>query len=313
MLTVLNSTSILFITILLGFCAGFIGLFKRGQDQILINYVFYIALPLSLFLSCYHAKWQVFNANYLLAYCLAMIIIIILTYRLSKKFLGSNQRDALINTLIVSQIDGAYFTVPLFIIIFQSASLAVPLMLLQNTVFFTIGLIFLQLSLERDKRTTSQFVFITQRIGHVLTRNPLISLSLLGLLFNFSKITLPHFILHDAKFIGNTASAVALFSLGLTCFFHITEIKKIATMIPLAVLVSLKLLIFPMIALIVGYAFKLPHDLLLALVLLTASPSATHTYIVASKYEVDAQVATFNVVLTTLFSFITINAWLYIL
>lgn len=313
MLFVLHTTAILFITIFLGFCSGFIGIFKQGQDRILINYVFYIALPLNLFLSCYRAKWQIFNTNYLIAYSLAMVFIIILTYILSKKFFSTKNIDAIINTLVTSQVDAAYFTVPLFILIFQTATLAVPLMLLQNTVFLTIGLIFLQMSLEKDKRNTSHFIFVVKRIWHILMHTPIISLSLFGLLLNFIKTPIPHLLLSNAKFIGDTSAAVALFSLGLTCFFHLNELKKTTTIIPLVVLASLKLLIFPVIALIIGIFLKLPHELLMALVLLTASPCATHTYIVASRYEIDAEIATFNVVLTTLFSFVTINIWLYLL
>lgn len=313
MLEILSATSALFITILLGFIAGFVGIFKRGEDKVLINYVFYFALPLNLFLSCYKATWQIFDANYLISYSLSMIIIITLTYWLSKKIIKVKRQESLINTLAVSQVDGAYFTIPLFLVVFQSSALAVPLMLVQNVIFFTAGLILLQLGLENRKRQSSYFVFIFSRVGHVLIYNPLISLSLLGLLFNFSKIPLPSILLQDAHFIGKTASCVALFSLGLTCSFYIKELKQVSNIILLTLLSSLKLIVFPIIALLIGTLLHLPRELKIALVLLTASPAATHTYIVANKYEVDAQVPTFNVVITTILSFITINSWLYLL
>ena len=311
MLAVLNTTSTLFFTIFLGLLCGVFGLFKRGNDRILINYVFYIALPLNLFLSCYHATWQIFNLPYLLSYCLSMIIIIGITYLLSSKLIMTTPAASVINTLSTSQVDGAYFTVPLFVIIFHSASLAVPLMLLQNVVFFTLGLIWLQLSIEERTKEHSYFKFIVTRVYHVLSRNPIILASLLGLIAAHFKIPLPQVLLHSAKFIGETSSAVALFSLGLTCAFYLRSLANRQQFIQLLILSLLKLLIFPAIAMTIGLLLKLPHDLLMALVLLTASPAATHTYIIANKYNCDAEVATFNVVITTILSFLTINLWLY--
>lgn len=311
MLAILNTTSILFVAILLGFLAGISGLFKRGNDQVLINYVFYIALPLNLFLACYHTKWQIFDPSYLLSYTLAMLVTIAGTYFISRKFLRVPVNASQINTLATSQVDGAYFTMPLFMLIFKSTALAVPLMLIQNILFFTGSLLLLQLCNEQNQRTENYLSFIFKRIWHVLLHNPLISLSLLGLILNFIHFPVPKLVISNAQFLASTASAVALFSLGMTCAFHINGLKQLKQIIPLTILSFIKLLVFPFCAWLIALSFHLPHELILALVLLCASPAATHTYIIANKYESDAQVATFNVVITTLLSFVTINLWLY--
>lgn len=311
MLAILNTTSILFVAILLGFLAGISGLFKRGNDQVLINYVFYIALPLNLFLACYHTKWQIFDPSYLLSYTLAMFVTIGGTYFISRKFLRSPVNASQINTLATSQVDGAYFTMPLFVLIFKSTALAVPLMLIQNIVFFTGSLLLLQICNEQSQRSENYLSFILKRVGQVLLHNPLISLSLLGLIFNFIQLPVPKLVISNAQFLASTASAVALFSLGMTCAFHINGLKQLKQIIPLTILSFIKLLVFPLCAWLIALSFHLPHALILALVLLCASPAATHTYIIANKYESDAQVATFNVVITTLLSFVTINLWLY--
>ena len=61
--------------------------------------------------------------------------------------------------------------------------------------------------------------------------------------------------------------------------------------------------------------FGLQGNLLLALVLLCATPTATHNYIIANQYDLSEQVntQTFAVVLTTMLSFLTINIWIYFL
>ena len=313
MFSIINTTSILFITILLGFACGRMGLFRSGQDRTLIDYVFYIALPLNLFLSCYHSSWRIFNLSYLLSYSIAMILMITLSYILSQKLLKPGKSASIINSLSATQVDGAYFTIPLFLLVFKSNSLAIPLMLIQNTIFFTISLLLLQMSYKNKSPSQEKnyFYFTINQIIHIITHNPIISLSLLGLIASTLPIKIPTTILHTAEFIGNSASAVALFSLGLTCSFYLNGFKRKDQIYPLFCLSFLKLVLLPFISLIIGKAFHLEHNLLLALVLLTASPAATHTYIIAKKYDTDVDIATFNVVLTTMLSFFSINLWLY--
>lgn len=317
MLSVIHTTATLFITILLGFICGRVKLFKEGQDQILINYVFYVALPLNLFLSCYHASWTIFNGAYLLSYIISMLVVIAVAYTVSKKIFKRQGTVHVINTLCASQVDGAYFTLPLFVLIFHSNVFAVPLMLVQNTLFFTVSLIILQTLIDKEANATSGTEKISyirlafQRMLHVVVFNPIIALSLLGLLAGFMVIPIPAGIAQTAEFVGDSSSAVALFSLGLTCSFYLRAFSERKRIYPLVVLSVLKLLVLPLGAFLAGKMMHLQGDLLLALVLLTASPAATHTYILAKKYDTDVEIATFNVVVTTILSFFTVNLWLY--
>lgn len=312
MFEILNTTSTLFITILLGFIAGRAKIFKPGSDHTLINYVFYIALPLNLFLSCYKAPWNIFNGKYLSSYIIAMLVIISLTYIFSHIYLKCKHQESIINSLITSQVDGAYFTMPLFLLLFKSYSYAVPLMLFQNIVFFTLSLVLLEVSFDKTQGKNI-VVFIFKRISHVLLHNPLISMSILGLVLNYFEVPIPAIVIKNIKFIGETSSAVALFSLGLTCAFCIKKVSNPKKLLPILYFSSIKLLLFPFVTLIIGILLACNHEYLLALVLLTGSPAATHTYIIANKYEIDVEIATFSVVITTILSFITIHLWLYFL
>lgn len=311
MLGIMNTTSTLFITIVLGFICGKTNLFKPGQDQVLIRYVFYIALPLNLFLSCYEATWHIFNLSYLLSYSIAMILMIGLSYLLSQKLLKPGKSASIINTMAASQVDGAYFAIPLFLLIFKSDSLLVPVMLIQNTVFFTLSLTLLQMSCENQPPQKHYLRFIVGQFFYVITHNPIICLSLLGLIAGLLSLKIPGNIMHAAQFIGNSSSVVALFSLGLTCSFYSNSLMQKEHIFPLLGLSLLKLWVLPFLSFVIGTILHLNHELLFALVLFTASPAATHTYIIAKKYDTDVELATFNVVLTTLLSFFSINLWLY--
>ena len=315
MFEVIISTSILFASILLGFSCGKLKLFTIGTDTILIRFVFYISLPLSLFISCYKTPLVILNLNYVLAFSLSMLVIIGITYYISRKYFKLDKISSLVNTLATSQVDGAYFTIPLFMFVFSSAALVIPLQLVMNLVFFTMSLLFLDLLVTKDKSHSfkAHITFIVKRFITVIFTNPLIFFSMLGLALGLMHIQLPHKVQEFAGFIGRAASPVALFSLGLTCAFHL-EIKSILKELNGLIMINmLKLLIFPLIALGIGILFHLSQTTLLALVLLCASPSATHTYVIANKYKMKSMMATFSVVTTTILSMISINLWLYLL
>ena len=315
MFEVIISTSILFASILLGFLCGKFKLFTSGADTILIRFVFYVSLPLSLFMSCYKTPRVILNFNYVMAYSLSMFVIIGITYYVSRKYFKLDKTSSLINTLATSQVDGAYFAIPLFMFIFSSASLAIPVQLVMNLFFFTMSLLFLDLLLAKDKSHDfkSHLSFIFKRLISVIFTNPIIFFSMLGLVFGLTHVIIPHKIQEFASFIGRVASPLALFSLGLTCAFHL-HIKSILKELNGLIVVNLlKLIIFPLIALVIGIIFELSQTTLLALVLFCASPTATHTYIIANKYKMTSMMATFSVVTTTMLSIISINLWLYLL
>ena len=244
-----------------------------------------------------------------------MLLIIGITYYIGRKYLKLDKLSSLVNTIASSQVDGAYFAIPLFLFVFSSASFVVPLQLVMNLVFFTVSLLVIDLVLLKDKSHSfmEHITFVVKRIVNVIFTNPLIFFSMLGLVLGLIHVPLPHKVEEFAGFIGRAASPVALFSLGLTCAFHLQIVNILKELRGLVVVNMLKLLLFPLIALGIGAVFKLPHTTLLALVLFCGSPSATHTYIIATKYKMKSMIATFSVVTTTMLSIISINLWLYLL
>ncbi|MCF6808599.1 AEC family transporter [Thiotrichales bacterium 19S9-12] len=317
MLSVFSTTFILFFTIFLGMILGRSRIFGKGSDRVLIHFVFYVALPMHLFLSCYHSKLSLFNYQYTVSYILSMLIMIGVTFFVSYRLFKTPIEASALNTMSVTQIDGAYFTIPLFILIFSNSVLAIPLMAIQNVIFFTLTVLIIELALNKNNQTNrtklSGMFFVIKRTIKVLTTNPIIVSSILGFVLGSTNVELDHHITDIFEFLGKTSAPIALFALGISCSYNLSNMKEFKDGFLISLLVVIKLILFPVIALVIGYGFGLSHELLLALVLLCASPTATHNYIIANQYGVEARVQTFVVVLTTIFSFITINLWLYFL
>ncbi|UTW43779.1 AEC family transporter [bacterium SCSIO 12844] len=317
MLSVFSTTFVLFFTIFLGMILGKTRIFDTGSDKVLIHFVFYIALPMQLFLSCYKSSLELFNPGYIASYFISMIIIIVITCFISIKFLKTSFAASALNTMSVTQIDGAYFTIPLFMLVFSSAAFAIPLMAIQNVIFFTFTVLIIELTSQNNKLASNtkfnSYTFILKRIIKVITTNPIIVSSILGFVLGATKVPLEKHLIDVLGFLGRTSAPVALFSLGLSCSFSFAHIRNFDESIIVIVLSIMKLILFPIVAVIIGLLFGLDHQLLLALALLTASPTATHNYIIANQYNLKAEIQTFVVVLTTILSFITINIWLFLL
>ncbi|APC97033.1 AEC family transporter [Francisella frigiditurris] len=315
MLSVFNTTFVLFFTIFLGLLLGFSRIFPKGSDKTFIHLVFYVLLPMQLFLSCYHTSVNDLNISYALSYVLAMVIMIFISFIISMKFLKTSFVVSVLNTMSVSQVDGAYFAIPLFIVIFSSAVLTVPLMAIQNIIFFTVSVLIIEVcsSTNIDKR--AGIYFVVKRILKVICTNPIIVSSILGFLFGSLKISLNENMFNAFSFLGKASAPIALFSIGLSCSYGLRKLRLDSQLYFICVLSLLKLMLFPFIALGLGVLFGLNHTLLLALVLLCATPTATHNYIIANQYNLgeEANTQTFVVVITTIFSFLSVNFWLYLL
>ena len=315
MQAVFDTTFVLFFTIFFGLIMGFSKVFPKGSDKTFIHLVFYILLPLQLFLSCYHADTSQLSLNYGLAYVGSMLTMIVLTLIIVLGFLKGSKVDGILNSMAVTQVDGAYFAIPLFLLIFSSTAFAIPLMAIQNIVFFTMGVLIIELLQKKGLSKYEGVLFIIKKVVKVSVTNPIIVSSVLGFVLGSMKVPVNDNISNAFSFLGKASAPIALFSIGLSCSYGLRKIKVDYQLLTIGMLTVLKLIVFPLIALLFGLMFGLHGDLLLALVLLCATPTATHNYIIASQYDLSEQVntQTFTVVFTTILSFLTINIWIYFL
>lgn len=313
MMEVFNTTFVLFFTIFFGLIMGYSKIFPKGSDKTFIHLVFYILLPLQLFLSCYRTDTSTLSFNYGLAYVGSMLVMATFTFFITIKLMKGTKVDGVLNSMSVTQVDGAYFAIPLFMLVFSSAAFAIPLMAIQNIVFFTVSVLMIELLQKNSLSGTSSVTFVIKRIIKVSFTNPIILSSVLGFIFGGLKVPINHNITHSFEFLGKASAPVALFSIGLSCSYGLRQFKVDYQMLAICVLTVLKLLVFPLVALLFGLALGLHGNLLLALILLCSTPTATHNYIIANQHDLPEQVniQTFVVVFTTILSFLSVNMWMY--
>ena len=143
-----------------------------------------------------------------------------------------------------------------------------------------------------------------------LGRNPLLLSTLAGLgcaAFGVERFPLPLDL--PLKILGDTASGLALLSLGATLEFRSLGPAVRATLPDSA----MKLLVHPAAAWLCLLPFSLPRELLAATVLVSAMPHAVNCFIVAQEMDLDAPYAADSVLASTLLSALTFPLWLWVL
>lgn len=144
--------------------------------------------------------------------------------------------------------------------------------------------------------------FLTQNLT-----NPLIIGILSGLAVNILGITLPSLINDFLQLFSKPAVTLALFVLGSSiAFYKINQDKRF-----IAIATVLKLFILPVTVYFTSsYIFGLSALVIKVLVVLSACPIGVNAYLIAKSYKFHQETVASSVVVSTVFSAITIPLWL---
>jgi predicted permease len=180
------------------------------------------------------------------------------------------------------QVNTAYFAVPVFIMLFGNAAPIFPVLLFQVCVLSLVVIAVMELG--RADRTRSRSRQLGAAVGASLL-TPLVIACNAGILLNLLSVPLPHAVLDSFAFVGDSASPVALFALGL----HLggAGLSVRGTTLEEAALIAFKCVVFPLLAFAVArYGFGVRGDWLRYLVLIAAMPAPQNLFIFAQRYDV---------------------------
>ena len=139
--------------------------------------------------------------------------------------------------------------------------------------------------------------------------NPLIIGTALGLIFWQLRIPLPELISIPLRKLGGIASPLALFILGATLDFSKARAnRKLLTLSVLG-----RLVIVPLVFLSIAIMIGIRNVSLAALIAVYASPTSISSFPMAQEMGGDGDLAGAQVVFTTVFSIVTVFAWVYAL
>lgn len=300
----INATLPIFLLIILGKVLYRTNIINDAFTKTADRYVFMIALPALVFkdLTGNHIRDH-FNGGYVL-FCFTVTLFVILAiWGLTEIFMKKEEeKGAFIQASYRSS--AAILGLAFIDNMYNGAGMA-PLMIIGAVPLFNI---FAVTILMLKGNNAGEKPNLRETLLNVF-KNPILLSILIALPFAFLELHFPVFIDKAIASIGNTATPLALISIG-AGFEGRKAIQKlkpalIASFIKLVLLAAL----FLPLAVYLGYR----NQELMAILIMLGSPATVSCYVMAKNTGNDSVLTSSIIVLTTLLSSVTLTAWIFIL
>lgn len=307
MTQILTVIAPLFIVI---FASALLQKFKNiGDDwsKVLNDFALKIGFPVLIFSALSKAPFSfseqaqliIANSLFILASFLAAIII--------GKILRLEKQ--MFRTLFICFVFGnvAYLGIPILVQISGEKILVTASLIVAIYLFwlFTIGISYLDYSIEKNKRA------VAKNIIKNLFKNPLLLSVIFGIIIGSLKITLPTILLKSLDMITASVTPTVLIVIGL--FIGKSKIGKLTEWFPILLFSILTLAILPAVFYYGANFFGFAPNQFSSSIIQAAMPLAITPFALADKYNLNKIFVARSIVLSTILSVISLPFWISIL
>lgn len=300
----INATLPIFLLIILGKVLKTTKIISDEFTKTADRYVFRIALPALLFSDLTgNNVGSAFDGKYVL-FCFSVTIFsIAVLWGLTEKFMkNEEQKGAFIQGSYRSS--AAILGLAFINNMYDSVGMA-PLMIIGCVPLYNIFAVII-LTLKGDnggKKPNMKETFIN------VMKNPILLSILIALPFALLNLHFPSFVNKAIGSVANTATPLALISIGAS-FEGKKALKK---MKPTLLASFIKLILLASLFLPLAVFFGYRNQELMALLVMLGSPTTVSSYIMAKNTGNDGILTSSIIVLTTLLSSLTLTLWIFVL
>lgn len=307
MSAIVNVVLPIFGLILAGYVCRRSGRLGETASNELSRFVVWLALPALLFNVTATASWeQLWQPGFIASVCAGCALVFAVTVALRVRKSG-RLVDASIDGLSAAYANTGFLGIPLCALVFGDAGLmpAIVATLIVACLLFAVGIVLVEIGLQKEKHLLRAFA----KVGRALAGNPLLVAPVLGGLWAAGGAELPAAAARFLSLLGAAATPCALVSIGLFLAQKHEGRQDGATGLVLA-----KLLLQPAITAFLAFGvFELPTLWASAALLLSALPTGTGPFMLASYYGRDAALVARVILLTTVGSVVTVSICLNLL
>ena len=304
----LNATIPLFILIALGFFLRKVKVVDAPFLKTANKFNFKLTLPMLLFVDLAGTDFrETFDLKFLLFCAIATSIAFWGTWALAKAFIkDKNSRGEFVQACYSSS--AAVMGLALIQNIYGSSGMAGMMMLGCVPLYNIYAVILLQTESPDAEAGSKEKGRVKKAVLGILT-NPIVIGIVLGLVSSLIGIQYPTIIQKALDYVARLATPLALICIGAE-FSFANAFKKIKlSAIAACVKIILLPVIFTTIAILMGYRM----EKLVAIFIMLAGPTTPSCFIMAKQYGFEGTVTSSTVVLTTLFTSVTLTAFIFIL
>ena len=293
----------LMLCIMLGYFLNRIGMIGEALRKGMNSLCFKVFLPFYLFQSIYTTDVSAsFNGTLMIFCCVAMTAwFALLMYLIPKVEKENPRRGVLIQAMFRSNF--ALFGLPMAESLCGAERMGPTSLLIGICVPLVNILAVITLESFRGGKPSIRKMLLG------IAKNPLIIASVLGVVFNLLDIPLPSAVQKTITDLGRVATPLSLVALGASFTFASVAGYRMQ----LALGVSGKLVICPLIMVTLGVLLGLRAEMLVPVLIFFGAPTAVSSFPMAQQMDGDGELAASLVVFTSALSILTIFLWVFVL
>ena len=280
--------------ILIGYITGRTGILGEHGPFVLSRIVFFVLSPCLLFTVLADSDVSTLFSSLLAVSAIAALVSLLLFAGIAILVLRRTLPETIIGSLASGYVNANNIGIPVAVYVLGDPAFAAPVILLQLLVLAPIGLALLDI-------TTAGRPPVARTLLRPFS-NPLIIGSILGTVLAVSGFEPPDAVMEPFRLVGAAAVPIVLIAFGMS--LHGSRVLAPGTDRTAVLLASaIKLAVMPLVAFVVGrFVFALDSDLLFAVVVLAALPTAQNIFVYAQRYERGTTLARDIVLITTIAS-----------
>ncbi|WP_290704597.1 AEC family transporter [Amphritea sp.] len=290
-----------FLLMVLGWWCSRSGLLEESSASALNRYVYYIAVPALMFTSTASVDIQtVLRWDFIAVYLGGSVIAVMMAFLGWRRLKLEAPLDWTVIALNSAWANTVYMGVPIFYFLFGDRG-TLPVIiatLVSNLVFILI----LALMSELQNNDGGVLKKLKALVVQALLKNPVMMAPILGMLVSVSGISLPTAIITPMNMLAPSAAPVALFALGMS--LSGLEVRRAG--FDLAWLSLVKLIIHPLATWGLALLLNLDPYWTASAVLLSSLPTGAMVYVLAQQYNTRVTLSSATIMVTTIFSVITL-------
>jgi malonate transporter and related proteins len=304
---------VVFSLIAFGYAAAWKQLIRQSTGEGLADFVFTIALPLLLFRTVVHSEFDHGLPLLLWAtYFTAVFITWAVGHTLLRVFFGRDVRGGVVGGVTASFSNLLLIGAPFFSGIYGDKGLAIlsQILSVHLPIMMAVSIVAFDYGMRRDGLTEKAARPLDLAKGFVrqLLSNPLIIGIFAGLVVRISGLPVPNVADRVIVALGSAGGPLALFSMGISLYGY-----GIRGQIPSSlVLVGLKLVFMPAVALAAALAFGLPELTAKVAVVAASLPAGANTWLIATRFGTGQRLASTSMTIGTALAALSSGFWLMI-
>ncbi|MGB0629670.1 MAG: AEC family transporter [Alphaproteobacteria bacterium] len=305
MQAVLNVALPVFGIILCGYLAGRVKLLGATSSEALNAFVYWFALPPLIFIGMAETPLdRIFHVDFILSVSIGIAATGVVVVLGSRFLFGNRGASNGMHAMTALFSNTGYMGIPLFIAAFGEDRVLPAVTATVLNMFF-YGAMTAWVAAVKDDTDRRSAAEIAGSILAALAKNPLVVAPVIGIAISAARITVPVPLENLCRILGDAAAPGALFALGL---FLVGQ-RVTAGLAEIGWITFFKLIAQPALTWwLAFYVFEMDRFWAVSSVLLAALPTGALVFVTAQQNGVYVQRASAGIVMTTMFSVVTLTA-----